>query len=365
MLRIVLVGLAGLVIIVGIAIAAFLAYRAHRQHDAAQALDTIRGPRGINEAMFVRIGGVDQWVQIRGEDRDNPVILVVHGGMAMSYVPQTAVFQPWEKHFTVVQWERRGVGKTYGRKGAKGSGEMSLDRIAQDGIELADWLRTRLHKRRIILLGHSMGSQIGVTMAARAPDRFHAYVACEQIIDMASNEQASYRMILAGLRAHGEDEKAARLETFGPPPYPTALAWGRKQQMAESADPPYGRALKTLMSEALYSPAYSAGDFMAFVAANQFAAARLYPQWMAFDARKLGTRFGTPVVVIQGEHDMMAPTPLVRAWLAGIEAPHKEMVPIEGGHLAMFIHREAFLKDLVEHVRPLAAEDPEAAPPRS
>jgi hypothetical protein len=29
----------------------------------------IHAPKGINEAGYVRIGGIDQWVQIRGQDR--------------------------------------------------------------------------------------------------------------------------------------------------------------------------------------------------------------------------------------------------------------------------------------------------------
>src|SRR5450755_1899671 len=77
------------------------------------------------------------------------------------------IFQPWEKHFTVVQWDRRGVGKTFGHNRQKGHGEMSLERMVLDGIEMAEWLRKRLQKDKLILLGHSMGSIVGVAMAKR------------------------------------------------------------------------------------------------------------------------------------------------------------------------------------------------------
>jgi hypothetical protein len=56
-----------------------LAYRKVCQRRVAKAL-TIDTPNGIVEERFVRIGGIEQWIQIRGEDRDNPVLLVVHGG---------------------------------------------------------------------------------------------------------------------------------------------------------------------------------------------------------------------------------------------------------------------------------------------
>ena len=37
-------------------------------------------PNGIDEANYVKIGGLEQWITIRGEDRKNPVLLFLHGG---------------------------------------------------------------------------------------------------------------------------------------------------------------------------------------------------------------------------------------------------------------------------------------------
>ena len=335
------------------AVVIWLMLRTLRRWRAAARLK-ISSPRGIQEASFVRIGGIDQWVQIRGEDRANPVLLVLHGGMAMSYMPQTEAFRPWEQHFTVVQWDRRGVGKTYGRNGPKRSGEMTLERIAADGIELAAHLRARLGKSKILLMGHSMGSQIGVTMAARGAQHFHAYLATEQIVTMSENEAVTYRMTLERLKAQGQDKKARRLERLGPPPYRNAMRWGVKQGMAEKADHAYGAALKQMGQR--MTRLYSLKDLTHFFAANQFCASRLFKQWMAFDARQLGQKFDLPVVVIQGEDDLMAPICLVSTWLEGVQAPIKRLAPLKAGHLSMFTTPEVFIEALVAQVRPLAVE---------
>jgi hypothetical protein len=69
--------LAALALVAALVCAA-LAYRAFRQHLNARAI-AIRTRSGIDEALFVRIGGIDQWVQIRSEDRANPVVLVLQG----------------------------------------------------------------------------------------------------------------------------------------------------------------------------------------------------------------------------------------------------------------------------------------------
>jgi hypothetical protein len=55
--------------ITAVPVAGGLAYRKSRQRRVAQAL-VIDAPNGIVEERFVRVGGIDQWIQIRGVDRD-------------------------------------------------------------------------------------------------------------------------------------------------------------------------------------------------------------------------------------------------------------------------------------------------------
>src|SRR3974390_384860 len=92
-------------------LAAGFIYRAVRQHQNAQAL-ALQTPNKIEESRFVQIGSIEQWIQIRGEDRDNPILLILHGGPGLSYVPFTSTFRTWEECFTVVHWDQRGAGLT-------------------------------------------------------------------------------------------------------------------------------------------------------------------------------------------------------------------------------------------------------------
>jgi len=71
----------------------------------------------IDRVSFVPLGSIDQWISIRGENRANPVVLVVHGGPGEAQWPQAKIYRPWEKIFTVVQWDQRGAGHTFGRYG--------------------------------------------------------------------------------------------------------------------------------------------------------------------------------------------------------------------------------------------------------
>jgi len=341
--------------------ARFFVTRARCRRENA-AVFAIRTPNGVDERMFVRLGGVEQWIQVRGEDRANPVVLVLHGGPATSYMGLIPMFRSWERSFTVVQWDRRGVGRTFARNGSRGCGEMTLERIAADAAELADFLCQHLHKRRIILLGHSMGSMIGITAAARYPERFHAYVGTEQIIDMPANEALSYPIILEKVRSQGDTKRVKALERIGPPPYANPRDWGTKQFAAEAADPVYGAISRQMREMELNSPYMTLGDNINLIRGALFCIRKLYGQWHAFEASRLGKRFQTPLFIIEGPTDVMTPPELAKAWIETIEAPDKAMVELPGAsHLAMATAAEAYLAELVDRVRPIAVEG-DAAP---
>ncbi len=194
--------------------AAVLITHAWRPHENATAF-AIHTPNGIGEAGLVKIGGIDQWVQIRGDDRSNPVILIVHGGLGISMIPMTAIFRPWEKYFTIVQWDQRGSGKTYGHGGEAGQGAMTIARMTKDGIELTQYLRAHLHKNRVVVLGHSWGTVLATLMVKQRPDLFSAYVGAGELVDKRMNEMAVYARLMDKLRAAHDEDAIADLSKVG------------------------------------------------------------------------------------------------------------------------------------------------------
>src|SRR5262249_41689750 len=142
-------------------------------------------------------GGIEQWVTIRGQDSHNPVILFLHGGPGLTWSPFAAsAFGAWEKNFTLVQWDQRGAGRTYAKNGPSIESTMTLDRMVQDGIEVAQYLRQHLGKEKIILFGASWGSVLGVEMIRRNPELFEAYIGEAQVVNVHASEAASYARVL-------------------------------------------------------------------------------------------------------------------------------------------------------------------------
>ncbi len=350
----------------GLAIAAALVvalvvlaiWRALAKAAAARAL-AITAPNGIDEAMFVGVGGIDQWVTVRGQDRSNPAIFFLHGGpgAAMSQFARLSV--PLERDFVLVQWDQRGAGRTYGRNRRSPDAVGSLEQMTADGLELAQLLCAHLGKDRLILFGVSWGSVLGVHMVKARPDLFYAYVGAGQVVNMQQGEVAAYAQVMAKARARNDARRVAALEKSGPPPY-TTMRQIMIQRRVAGAYEPHGLSTMTLLMGLLTAPGYGVRDMLDFFAGAQATQRRFIGRDMSgpllsIDLNALGTDFALPVFVLQGDQDDYTPAPLARAWFDAITAPAKTYVSIEGyGHMAAAVAPERFRDELVEHVRSLA-----------
>jgi pimeloyl-ACP methyl ester carboxylesterase len=96
---------------------------------------------------------------------------------------------------------------------------ITIERMAHDGIELAERLRTDLHTPKIILVGHSRGSILGIFMAKARPDLFYAFVGTGQVADPARNYAVAYTDLLDRAARAGESRALRELKAVGPPPY--------------------------------------------------------------------------------------------------------------------------------------------------
>lgn len=206
-------------------VALALAYPALPQNPAAQALPA-HTPERVEEEMFVRIGGIDQWITIKGDDRNSPAVLFLHGGPGDALSPfADAMYAGWEKDFTLVQWDQRGAGRTYGKSGPSIEPTMTVERMVDDGIEVAQFLAKHLNKKKIIIYGGSWGSILGIYMAHARPDLFYAYVGDAQMVNTRKNESTSYARVLEMARAAGDQQAITALTAIGPPPWDSLRKW--------------------------------------------------------------------------------------------------------------------------------------------
>jgi pimeloyl-ACP methyl ester carboxylesterase len=309
----------------------------------------------INSTSYLPLGGIEQWVSITGEDRDNPVLLVVHGGPGDVQWPEADKYKPWEKSFTVVQWDQRGAGHTYGRIG-EGTPEVNLNRIAHDGVELADYLRRTLGKKKIIVLGHSWGSVVAVTMVRLKPELFAAYVGTGQVVSWKATSDIQYGILLAKARKDGDTAWLEQYADHGKPdlsiPKQFFAATGNLMSVMAPSDRAWIQSLRADYPALL---AQSPKDAQDLNDGQLFSGKHLIADEVATNLPVTAPRLDTAYFLIQGRDDVISPAKAAVAYFNQVKAPQKTLVLIpDAGHFAFMTAPDAFLAALTGKVRPAA-----------
>ncbi len=197
----------------------FFAYHKYLQNQVNERTNIIT-PDGISSLEKITLGGIDQWVLIRGWDRSNPVLLFLHGGPGaplFTYVRDIGVTAKLEQHFVMVYWEQRGTGKSFNPSIPLES--MTIEQLISDTFELSKILKDRFKVPRIYIVGRSWGSLIGLLTAKRHPELFYAYVGIGQMVYPLENDSISYQYTLKIAERFGNEEALKSLKKIGNPPY--------------------------------------------------------------------------------------------------------------------------------------------------
>lgn len=299
----------------------------------------------INEEKFVTIGGIQQWITIRGDDSSKPVILFLHGGPgSVMSAYGNAVYGAWEKEFILVQWDQRGAGRTFGKNAPTNVDEnywienpLTVEQMTDDGIELSKYLIQQFKKQQIIIIGSSWGSVMGTTMALKAPALFYAYVGHSQIVNPAEGLIFSYHKVFKMAQAADDKESIDKLTSIGLPPYDDAKIAGQlfrvikkyERQHAVPAPANWWK-LAAQYDNATDDKNREDGDDYSFI--NYMGHKKMGIPSMAATVNFLqnGLQFKLPVYLIQGEEDILTPRELTKPYFDKIEAPAKKYFLLPG-----------------------------------
>ncbi len=343
-----------------------LLYRKYLQHKVAERR-AIHSPKGINSLEAVRIGGIDQWIEVRGQDVNNPILLFIHGGPGIAFIPLSGLFQgPWESHFTVVQWDQRGAGKTYASNDREIQRRtMNVPQMEQDTLDVAHYLRQRFQRKKIFVIGHSWGSSLGLWLAHEHPDLIYAYVGVGQFVNMKQNDGLAYRDALQQARTLQNGRAIRDLESIAPNPpnaVPTDESVARHWE-GELLGPQSREGftdIRRLLTDLVSTPEYTLADDINFIRGMSFSRDIFLPQLAQVDLTKLGPDFHVPIVFFEGRRDPYCRPSLIWGYFQAITAPEKEFVWFDNsGHFPFFEEQRKFTDELVQHVLPLAAYRPD------
>lgn len=318
---------------------------------------------GINETMYVDINGTKQWISIYGQDKNNPVLLYLHGGpCAPTSGIDWSIFRKLSADYTVVNWDQRGCGHNY--PDYKETAPITAEIMISDGKEMTDFLCDHLQKEKITLYGHSWGALLSANLALTYPEKYDVLILSGLVVDEMESRIRFREYMLEQSADDSEIHSAA--EKFDP-----------KKGLSEQEE----IFLKLALSEYSYSDdmfqdsdvnMYTAMFFNPYCTLMQqynlllgnYEYNEQYINELLLDGHPYGdslceqipisdcTEYEMPFYLIEGDKDHGVATMVEVAadYFEKVNAPDKEMLYVDGGHgspmlrcdqLAEFVHKIA------------------------
>jgi pimeloyl-ACP methyl ester carboxylesterase len=325
------------------------------------SLQRLSTPEAVDITRVLPLGGVPQLVSIRGRNRNNPVLLFVHGGPGTPLMPTAWMWQrPVEEFFTVVHYDQRGAGRSFQLSDpGEVRATMRPAQYARDAVELVEWLRGELAVDRVVIAGHSWGSVVATQAVLERPDLFSAYLGVGQVVDIRAGERDSYAWVCAEARRRADLRAIEELDAIAPYPGEDGLDLQKliveREWVERYGGFAAGRADCDYFTYGEVAfPGFSDEDRASTEAGNALHAEVVLPQLADVSFADVAD-FPVPIIQFVGRHDQMAPAGQVTRWMAGLTAPIKVVEWFEdSAHMPMYEEPGHFFTALLDHVHPIA-----------
>jgi len=315
-----------------------LSYRFWLKHSTR-----IRYPNGISSLEQIKLGGIKQWIFIRGTDKKNPVLIFLHGGPgepALGMSSSRKLDAELIKHFTVVHWDQRGAGKSYSKDIPVAT--MTLDQFVEDLNDLIDYICDRFTTQKVFIVGHSGGTTIGIKTAYKYPEKIYAYVGVAQIINDYEGERISYDFLVEKAEKSGDVKKLNAIKAIGLPPYDTPEKHFEKARyIGRYGGFIHGNTIKQMVGiifNYLTSPEYSLLEGIRTLRGKglHFTMNAMYDELKNLNFNEEIQSINVPIYFFAGKYDMITPTILVENYYKMLDA-------VNGKKLIIFENSAHFL----------------------
>ena len=308
----------------------------------------------IDRLEAVQLGGITQWIRVRGTDTANPVLLLMQLGPGLPIINDARRFERLlglEQAFTVVYWDQRGTGLALRDRNA----EITPETMVSDTVAMLELLRDRFGGKPFVA-GFSFGATYAAQAAVRRPDLVAALVATGMDIDVPLAEEKAYAFVLNTARQRRNRRAIRQLEKIGPPPHLDAKRFSTRARWAFNfggvrTGTTYTGELRTLLFSLLRSPDYSIGDVVRTLRGIGTTQAALLPQLAHTDLVRTLGRLEVPIVLVQGRLDQVAPGEATQRFYDALTAPSKALVWFEKSAHSPHVEEPAKFRDVLMKVR--------------
>lgn len=302
----------------------------------------IKGDNSIQALEQVEINGTGHEIMIRGKDKENPVLLVIHGGPGTSEIPYAVKYQNLlEEDFTVVHYDQRASGKSY--QFFEDYSHLSTEVLVDDLLAMTDYISERLGKEKVILMGHSFGTYIGIQAAQKAPEKYEAYIGVGQMSDTVESETDILSYCIEQAQVAGNIEDVAELQKLtgkikngdAVTPRNYVIKYGGATRLIDNPD---GDNVGMLLSSE-----YNLMDVIRYNRGLVYSQQILLPDVLKNPLPATITKLDIPLYFLMGKYDYMTSSNAAKNYFDKIEADTKEFIPFDkSAHYPQYEEKEKF-----------------------
>lgn len=313
-------------------------------------IDTLEG---------IQLGGITQWIRVRGADASNPVLLLMQQGPGLPIINDARRLEHLlglEEAFTVIYWDQRGTGlSSPSLRKDSNPFEISVTRMVDDTVTLLELLRDRFGGKTFVA-GFSFGATFAAYAAVQRPELVAALVAAGMDIDIPAAENNAYAFAVDAARQRGNRRAIRQLEAIGPPPHTTRKQFTTRARWAANfggvtTNANFSSLLRELVLSLVRSPDYSPADVIRTLRGMSASQAALVPQLATTDLVRTMPRLDVPLVMAQGRLDQVAPGEAAQRFHDSLTAPSKQLVWFESSAHTPHLEEPAKFRDLLMNVR--------------
>jgi pimeloyl-ACP methyl ester carboxylesterase len=313
----------------------------------------------IDTLEAVQIGGMTQWIRVRGTIASNPVLLLMQQGPGLPIINETRGFERLlglEKDFTVVYWDQRGTGlSSPPLRKSSNTFHIGAAQMIDDTVSMLELLHDRFGGKTFVA-GFSFGATFAAQAAVRRPDLIAALVATGMDIDIPFAENHTYDFVLNTAHKRGNRRAIRQLEKIGTPPHLDAKRFSTRARWAANyggvtANATFNTVLRALVGSLLRSPDYSIADVIRTVRGATITQTALLPELANTDLVHTMPRLDIPIVMAQGRLDQVAPAEPAQRFYDTLIAPDKQLVWFEKSAHTPQYDEPAKFRDLLMTVR--------------
>jgi pimeloyl-ACP methyl ester carboxylesterase len=314
----------------------------------------------VRRSERVAVDGAELFLETRGADRRAPLLLWLHGGPGGAERPLFRYFNgDLEEHFVVAYWDQRGAGRSYDPEADPR--RLTIERHLADLDLVVEHLRRSLGREKVVLIGHSWGTALGLLYSRAHPEKVSAFLGVAQVVSTREGQRAEHEFVAAEARRRGDDEAVERIREIGPPPYETATELLAIERLCERYGGVFHRAPSRawVVIRAVLGGLVTPWEIPRFIRGNDVSLAAMHEELASLDLRRSVPEVAVPVFFLLGRHDRHVEAKLAARYFEALQAPVKRLIWLEdSAHNPPFEEPEAFDAAVVSALASIGVQAP-------